>query len=330
VSTRTIRELQRALEGAIPGLAGSAALDAPPLEVTATPIDPPRTRACTVVEGARLDVRFPEGEPDVAFTGFLDGTQRSRVVAYVAGAPIVVADVAAVIRVRSMRRLTTWRAGPLATSRIYVPRRLMPAPVLSAIGSLGLEVADVLGADASSGDLPHPHDLLRRAVHRVQEDRDALERRLAEAWTGSEATPLYVDGGLPSGERAAMSPWLVGVVKSHHTLYSGAEGMAVVLSLPEGARSSVFLVSRTWGPPVLSWYLRLRRAAPQDPFRGLVRVEIAPLGGEPGDGALSARADRVSRWVLAERYPLALPDGRWDRLAYGVRDCEEFLRAVAG
>jgi hypothetical protein len=37
----------------------------------------------------------------------------------------------------------------------------------------------------------------------------------------------------------------------------------------------------------------------------------------------------VSRWILAERAPLALPDARWDRMVYGIRDCEEFLRATA-
>ena len=27
--------------------------------------------------------------------------------------------------------------------------------------------------------------------------------------------------------------------------------------------------------------------------------------------------------------PLSLPDGRWDKMAYGVHDCEEFLRAIS-
>jgi hypothetical protein len=27
--------------------------------------------------------------------------------------------------------------------------------------------------------------------------------------------------------------------------------------------------------------------------------------------------------------PLSLPDGRWDKMAYGVRDAEEFLRAIS-
>jgi hypothetical protein len=33
--------------------------------------------------------------------------------------------------------------------------------------------------------------------------------------------------------------------------------------------------------------------------------------------------------VLAEAAPLALPDSRWDKMSYGVRNSEEFLRAIA-
>jgi hypothetical protein len=35
----------------------------------------------------------------------------------------------------------------------------------------------------------------------------------------------------------------------------------------------------------------------------------------------------VSRWVLAETSQQALPDGRWDTMAYGDRDCEQYLKA---
>jgi hypothetical protein len=55
-----------------------------------------------------------------------------------------------------------------------------------------------------------------------------------------------------------------------------------------------------------------------------VRVEIA---NDPSTD-LRARADEVSSWLLAESTPLALPDSRWDRMAYGIRDSEEFLRAI--
>jgi hypothetical protein len=54
-----------------------------------------------------------------------------------------------------------------------------------------------------------------------------------------------------------------------------------------------------------------------------VRVEAAE--GED----LTMRADDISRWIIAEGSPLALPDHRWDKLSYGVRDAEEFLRAIS-
>jgi len=74
---------------------------------------------------------------------------------------------------------------------------------------------------------------------------------------------------------------------------------------------------------VVSWYLRLRNPHGHDAMFGLVRVEVA----DHGDYA--ARANDVSRWILAEVAPLSLPDGRWDKMVYGIRDCEQFLRAIA-
>jgi hypothetical protein len=73
--------------------------------------------------------------------------------------------------------------------------------------------------------------------------------------------------------------------------------------------------------------LRIRDPRGHDPMWGLVRVEVAqPVAG--GEAEVGRRADEVSRWILAEVSPVALPDGRWDKMVYGVRDCEEFLRAV--
>jgi hypothetical protein len=89
----------------------------------------------------------------------------------------------------------------------------------------------------------------------------------------------------------------------------------------------VFRVTSPKRIPVASWYLRLRDSAGHDPMWGLVRVEIAhPARIDEHD--VGARADLVSRWILAEASPLAMPDARWDKMVYGIRDCEEFLRAV--
>jgi hypothetical protein len=101
-----------------------------------------------------------------------------------------------------------------------------------------------------------------------------------------------------------------------------------VLALRRGQRSSVFRIAAARRTPVASWYLRLRDPAGRDPMWGLVRVEAADRRAAERPEELTARADLISRWVLAEAAPLALPDGRWDKMVYGIRDCEEFLRAV--
>jgi hypothetical protein len=74
---------------------------------------------------------------------------------------------------------------------------------------------------------------------------------------------------------------------------------------------------------VYSWYLRLRDFTGHDAMWGLVRVEVAETD------RITERADEVSRWVLAEMAPNAMPDTRWDKMAYGVRNCETFLRAIS-
>jgi hypothetical protein len=113
------------------------------------------------------------------------------------------------------------------------------------------------------------------------------------------------------------------VIKSHRTLYAQGDALAVVMGLKRGERSSVFRVSPRSRSSVLSWYLRLRAAEGHDALWGLVRVEVAECE------RATERAEEISRWVLAETAPLALPDGRWDKMSYGIRDCEEFLRAIS-
>ena len=326
-STLSLRNLGRAVREALAHPPGDGA---PPtsLDLSGLVMDPPRMGECTLVEGATL-AAIPVGdEPVVAFEAFLDGTQRSHVVDYAGTIPIVAGRTAAVIRRRVARRMTTWDNGYAEQGRLYAPLRLLGPSMRRDIEAAGLELHDTLvrGKETSG----HPIELLRFAVDAVKADRERLERDLAELWVNSIEAPLFVDGGLPVGESASASIWCVGVIKSHHTIYLPGDDLPTVLGLRENERSSAFVIQRSWGPRVLSWYLRLREPPSHDPFMGLVRVEVALTREvESTPAALSTRASDVSRWILAERAPLALPDARWDRMVYGIRDCEEFLRATA-
>jgi hypothetical protein len=301
---------------------------APPtsLDLSGLVLDPPRMGECALVEGSRLQAIPVERAAVVGFQAFLDGVQRSHVVDYAGTIPIVAGRTAAVIRTRVNRRMTTWADGHVSASRLYAPLRLLASADRREIEATGLEVRDTLAPKKETSG--HPLELLRCAVDAVKHDRERLEEDLAELWVSLTEASLFVDGGLPVGARAAQSSCCVGIIKSHHTIYAPDASLSVVLSLHEGERSSVFVIEKTWGPQALSWYLRLREPPSHDPFMGLVRVEVARTSDLDTASSLTGRADGVSRWILAERAPLALPDERWDRMVYGIRDCEEYLRAT--
>ena len=295
------------------------------LEVQAQPTEPARLISTVIIEGGAMRARRVDGDPVVGFAAFLDGTQASRVVRYTpTGVPIVHGTVAAVIRERRNQRLYTWRH--VVRRALYASRRHLGAALWSALERSGIDLRDTADGDESSGD--HPLAQRDAAIHRVQKDRELAEQELAVAWCGREERALLVDGGISGAERVARSACTVGVVKSHRTLYAEGDALTTILALRQAERSSVFRITSPKRATVASWYLRMRDPRGHDPMWGLVRVEVAhpERADEPSIGV---RANEVSRWILAEAAPLSMPDARWDKMVYGVRDCEEFLRAVS-
>jgi hypothetical protein len=244
--------------------------------------------------------------------------------------PLVLGTTGAAVRVRVNRRLVTWgHHAPRLEQRLYLPFRYLPTlaetPRVGSPGKYdGFQVVDTSLPDAS-GAYPseHPTVLLERAIRAVDRERDALEDELAEAWCAVGGAPLFIDGGITRSERVASSENAIGVIKSHFTLYVEGEALKTVIGLAKGERSSVFEVTPKSRTAVMSWYLRLRDPEGHDALWGLVRIEMSNCENP------TERADEVSRWVLAETSPLALPDGRWDKMSYGIRDVEEFLRAIS-
>lgn len=306
----------------------------PPLETTATPPEPPRVVSSEVIESTTVRAHRVFEPPLAGFKAFLDGAQESRVVHYVEGIPIIFGRAAAVVRQRVARRMVTWRR-PRTTGRFYLPRACVPAAVWARIVDEGFDAVDTLetaksgrGRDGEATTDPHPFALTQCALDALKRDRDEAERMLAEEWCRTESEPLFIDGSIATSDTVAASPLAVGVIKSHRTLYVSGAAMRVVQSLQAGHRSSVLRVEAFHRRAVASWYLRVRDTAGHDPLWGLLRVEIALPDPSEAPHAIAARANLISRWILAEAIPLALPDSRWDKMVYGIRDCEEFLRAL--
>ena len=324
-SRAALRLLMRQLPG-LSAVHGSVDLE------TSSISDQPQLRAAQNVEGSVLRAKKV---PNVSrgmesgFTAFLDGTQRIRVIGHYEGIPLVFGLTAAAVRTRANRRLTTWgHQRPGIQHKLYLPLKYLPP--LSAIGLEGQDdravwpIVDISSPDSvDHGAGQHPTAMVERAIRAVDRDREALEDKLAEAWCARAGAAIFIDGGISRSERVATSSCAIGVIKSHRTLYVEGPALRVVLCLAKGERSSVFRVSPRLRNSVMSWYLRLHDHDGHDALWGLVRVEMAECDN-PTD-----RADEISRWILAETNPLALPDGRWDKMSYGIRDVEEFLRAIS-
>lgn len=323
-SLRTVQRLLGQWAPHIPVVEGGR----PTLETLPSAVESPRIARAPMAEDGRLEARVVAGDPIQAFRGFLDGAQESQVFMYERGVPIVYGLAAAVIRERRERRLGTWRRGVRRHRSVYAPVVLVPG-LCGRMAKHGIDVIDTgvpteLDPTAVASEGAHPASLADRARRCLEARREQLECELAEEWCASEDAPLYVDGGIGRNERTSTARAAIGVVQRHHTLYGGAEVVPLLATLGAGERTSVFRTPTRSGTPVLSWYLRLRDARGREPTWGLVRIESAD---EPA-GDITQRADDVSRWVLAERVPLALPGERWHALAYGIRDCKEMLRAV--
>lgn len=283
-----------------------------------------------IVEGdaERLRARAVGAPGAGALACFLDGIQRAGVALFREAVPVVYAYGAAVIRVRRDGRMATLTD---AAERPYLEEReaaFFPFSLLApeAVEAHGIPRARLV--DTSEGVSPppplFPPALYARAAERINHWREEIERRLAERWCESGASGwLLVDGSLTVSPELAQCPRALGVIKSHRTRFFDTEDARVVLGLRAGERTSVFRPTTRQFTPVYSWYLRLRSPAGHDALWGLVRVEAA------AHSESIERADEISRWLLAETAPLALPDARWDRLLYAIRDCEEYLRARA-
>ncbi len=258
-----------------------------------------------------LQVGEPLGWPDPV--AFLDGVQHSEVVGYAGSSPIVVASVAAAVRERNGRILAT---------RI-VRRRDLVIGRRAALDAGGMALEQLERIELPDTEPPHPIRELAQAGAALDDARGSLEVAVGVAYRNESRGWLVVDGSLAESPVWAADERMVGVAKSHASLPFDGANLEAYLRLPQGHRSPIFAPASRRLAPVRAWAVRLWPWEGKDLLHGLIRVEVAPINGTP------EMADRISRWLLAERAPISAPDPRWDRMLYGIRSVEEFLKATA-
>lgn len=270
-------------------------------------------RPARLVEGTEL-AWFPVGAPTAWSepVAFLDGIQRSEILAYAGASPILGAQIGVAVRERRDRKLVT----------VVLERRRLAIGRPTTLRSAGELIAGAaLESIALPDDVPpHPVRDLFNAARALERARTALEAQAGERYREQSGAWLVVDGSLCDHPRWAADPRMIGVVKSHATLPFDGGDLERYLRLPDRHRSSIFAPETRGLTPVHAWALRLWPWEGKDVFYGLVRVEVAPANGTP------ERASAISQWLLAERAPVSTPDPRWDRLLYGIYGVEQYLK----
>jgi hypothetical protein len=274
--------------------------------------DEAAVRVARLVEHAALET-VPVGAPlpwTGAIVAFLDGVQRSEVVAYAGAQPLVLAEVAAAVRERRDRHLHT----------VVELRRRVLVGRYDALAAAGTEHEGIDTLVLPDDGPLHPVRDLAAAARQIDRARGNLELQAGDRYRAGSDGWLVIDGSLGVSPGWAADERMIGVVKSHATLPFEGEALERYLRLPAGTRSSVFAPAGSIAP-VHAWALRLWPWEGRDLLHGLVRIEVAPQVGT------TPSADRLSRHLLAERVPLSAPDPRWDRLLYGIHAVEQYLRA---
>lgn len=278
---------------------------------------------------------------------FLDGVQSSREIGRIEMAPIIVATVAAAIVNRCDRRFSRMpmESPPVSVQALILPRSAGDTRV-GAFWELLLEAGFSELAPEEIPSSPHlvldsteymaevdPSDYVgmrESARVRVRALRERLEGGMLRQWELDDRTLedsdawIAVDGQLKdireSNRRA------IGLIKSVARPEFVGKDVGMLLDLEPEMRTTSFIpdwqLRRDLSEQRTSWYLRMwpqQRGA--DALGSLMRVE-APRDTEPES------IDEISRWILAERAPLAKPDPRWPSMIYPIHYVEKILKPL--
>ena len=276
---------------------------------------------------------------------FLDGVQSSREIGRIGMAPVVVATVAAAIINRCDRRFSRMPLEtPTVVQAVILPRsagdeniealwHLLLDAGFSELGTeeiptspyLVIDSVQYVSAEIDPSDYVGMRD---RAYGRVRSLRTGLERGMLQSWEGDDRVLdsddwIAVDGQLKDIRDSNRKA--VGLIKSVARPEFVGKDVGMLLDLEPGMRTTSFIPDwqlRSPGEQRTSWYLRVWPRQPgADALGSLMRVE-APRDTPP------ETVDEITRWVLAERAPLAKPDPRWPAMIYPIHYVEKLLKPL--
>ncbi|HKA17772.1 MAG TPA: hypothetical protein VKN18_05595 [Blastocatellia bacterium] len=278
----------------------------------------------------RTDAQQVKCDGNSEFRFFEDGIQRTLYVGHLIvngfHIPVHYCTAAAVILQREDRSFHLVEGLFLKRDMLLVSRANVPIPsTLDRLTRSGVEVVDTGRATRNF------NELCRAAQYQAKDERLAVEKIVIEKWaeTFKDGSFLVIDGTLMNLRSEDAVARCLGVSKEVIERYFELHNHRKIYGLIEGERSWVFHFKTADDDPRLgardrlSWYLRIRNTKGRHPEFGLLRCELSKAHAD----RCTELAERFSSSLFAERYPIAFPDPRWDRLLYPIRQCEQYLRS---
>jgi hypothetical protein len=287
----------------------------------------------------------PDGTSKLCY--FLDGVQSTHEIGRIGPVPIVATTVAAAIINRCDRRFSRmpFEIPPSVVRAIILPLGVSERvdafhELLTREGLVDLgyedapEATDLVLDSTGYANLSDPADYVGMkalAYGRARSLRERLESELLQRWDGDDRVLdsedwIAVDGQLRRRVEDPLPRRAIGLIKSVARPEFKAEDVNMLLDLEAGTRTTSFIpgwqLQRPADDQRTSWYLRMwpqQRGA--DALGSLMRIE-APRDTGP------EQVDEISRWILAERAPLAKPDPRWPAMIYPIHYVEKVLKPL--
>ncbi len=277
---------------------------------------------------------------------FLDGVQSTHEVGRLGPLPIVVTTVAAAVVNRCNRRFSRMALGgpptvvravilPVGTSdeKVKTLRDLLLKEGLTELyKEAPISSPNLVLNSAERASIPDSADYVGMkalAFGRARTLRERLEGELLRRWELDDRVLdsedwIAVDGQLRETREATQRA--VGLIKSVARPEFVGKDVEMLLDLEPGMRTTSFIpdwqLRHKPSEQRTSWYVRLwppQRGA--DVLGSLMRIEahrdILPEG-----------VDEITRWILAERAPLAKPDPRWPTMIYPIHYIEKILKPL--
>jgi hypothetical protein len=289
--------------------------------------------------GSIYKTSIDNDDSESQFNFFEDGKQRTIQIAYLTivkeGKTVIIPihyyAIAAVILKRVKKKLSLYCPPSLETGIVLHKKVIQDSERINQISKSGLKVLDTSDYETIQEESNNYYSLKLWALEAVKKRRLEIEQSLIEKWRLADNSKdfLVVDGPLINLRGEENLKRCIGVSRGSRI---DMDEYDKIILLNEFERSWTFSFhpndekdKKNLGVrDRISWYLRLRSKINSNPEFGLVRPEIHFSHRDKA----TELADKFSKSLIIERFPLSYPESNWDRTLYPIAVCSNYLSSI--